>query len=190
MTFVLASQSPRRLVLLAQIGVVPDKIIPANIDETPGKAELPLVYAARMARDKAHAVRAYEPAAHILAADTVVTCGARILPQAGDSSTARQCLERLSGRRHRVLSAVHLIAPDGKARARLCSTTVSFKRLSLTEIEDYLASGEWQGKAGGYAVQGKAAAFIKALAGSYSGVVGLPLYETAALLRAAGIVCG
>ncbi len=190
MNLILASQSPRRLHLLAQIGVVPDKVIPANIDETPRKAEPPLVYAARMAREKAHAVLPFERHAFILAADTVVACGARILPQAADESIAQLCLALLSGRRHRVLSAVHLISPDGKERARLSSTTVNFKRLSPAEIAAYLASGEWLGKAGGYAIQGRASAFVKALSGSYSGVVGLPLYETAALLGTAGIRCG
>lgn len=187
---ILASQSPRRLDLLAQIAVLPDGVLPANIDETPHKAEMPTVYAFRMAREKAHAVLPLAVGSHILAADTVVVCGRRILPQAQDVATARQCLEMLSGRRHRVLSAVCLLSPDDKERCRLSTTVVIFKRLSASEISHYLDTADWQGKAGGYAIQGKAAAFVRALSGSYSGVVGLPLYETAALLTAAGFRCG
>lgn len=185
---VLASASPRRLDLLARIGVVPDAVDPADIDETPLKAELPRVYAARMAREKAALVAARQaPGTLVLAGDTVVACGRRILPKAEDEATARQCLEQLSGRRHHVLSAVTLIDAAGVAHHRLSDSVVTFKRLHPDEIAAYLACGEWDGKAGGYAVQGRAAALIRALAGSPSGVVGLPLYETRALLHSAGL---
>ena len=137
-----------------------------------------------MAREKALA--AASPAGHVLAGDTVVACGRRILPKAEDEQTARQCLELLSGRRHRVLSAVALLAPDGTLRERLSETSVRFKRLSQQEISDYLASGEWDGKAGGYAIQGAAEGLIAWIEGSHSGVVGLPLFETRAMLKAAG----
>lgn len=192
---VLASASPRRLDLLAQIGVAPDAVDPADIDETPLKGELPRVYAARMAREKAALVAARhdtgapdtESGTLVLAGDTVVACGRRILPKAENEATARQCLEFLSGRRHHVLSAVTLIDAAGVAHHRLSDSIVTFKRLHPDEIAAYLACGEWHGKAGGYAVQGRAAALIRALAGSPSGVVGLPLYETRALLRSAGL---
>ncbi len=183
---ILASASPRRVDLLAQIGVVADAIDPADIDETPLKAELPRAYAARMAAEKAAAVAARHPGALVLAGDTVVACGRRILPKAEDEATARQCLTLLSGRRHHVWSAVTLVGSDGIVRNKISNSIVTFKRLTNVEIALYIASGEWHGKAGGYAVQGRAAGLIRALSGSHSGVVGLPLYETRALLLAAG----
>nr|WP_295375242.1 nucleoside triphosphate pyrophosphatase [uncultured Sphingosinicella sp.] len=190
MRLVLASASPRRLDLLKRIGVVPDAVIPAEIDETPRKAELPTAYAARMAAEKAEAVRGAEAGAIILAADTVVAAGRRILPKTEQEEEALASLELLSGRRHRVLSAVTLIDAAGTARHRLSTTIVSFKRFSPDELSDYLASGEWRGKAGGYAIQGRAEALVRMISGSHSGVVGLPLYETRALLRAAGYALG
>jgi septum formation protein len=183
---ILASASPRRLDLLAQIGANIDAIDPAHIDETPRKAELPRAYAARMAAEKAAAVAPRHAGALVLAGDTVVACGRRILPKAEDEATARQCLALLSGRRHHVLSAVTLIGADGVARHRISDSIVTFKRLHDSEIDAYVASGEWHGKAGGYAIQGRAAGLIRALSGSHSGVVGLPLYETRALLLASG----
>ncbi|MGK2911521.1 MAG: Maf family protein [Sphingobium sp.] len=187
---VLASASPRRLDLLAQIGVLPDAVDPADIDETPRKAEQPHLYAARMAAEKAQAVAARHPGCLILSGDTVVAAGRRILPKAETEAEARACLDILSGRRHRVLSAVTLIDAQGTARHKLSASIVTFKRLHPDEVIAYIASGEWQGKAGGYAIQGIAAGLIRALQGSHSGVVGLPLYETRALLRAGGYVCG
>lgn len=184
MPLILASASPRRLDLLARIGVVPDAVRPADIDETPLKGELPAPHAARLAAAKAAAIAA--PGALILAADTVVGVGRRILPKAEDEATARRCLHLLSGRRHRVHSAVTLIDGEGRARHRLSTSVVTFKRLTDAEIDAYLAAGEWQGKAGGYAIQGRAEAFVRFLSGSHSGVVGLPLFETRALLIAAG----
>lgn len=186
MRLILASASPRRLDLLAQIGVTPDAIDPADIDETPLSGEIPRAYAIRMAAEKAALVAARHTDALVLAGDTVVACGRRILPKAEDEATARHCLELLSGRRHHVLSAITLIDADGQARHRLSDSIVTFKRLHPQEIDAYLASGEWHGKAGGYAIQGRAAGLIRALQGSHSGVVGLPLYETRALLVAAG----
>ncbi|WP_271077360.1 Maf family protein [Aurantiacibacter sp. MUD61] len=187
-TLVLASASPRRRELLARLGVEPDAIAPTDIDETPAKDELPRDYALRMSREKAAAVDGR--AAHVLAGDTVVACGRRILPKAEDEATARRCLELLSGRRHRVLSAIVLAAPDGSVRERLSETQLRFKRLSTEEIDAYIASGEWEGKAGGYAIQGMAEALIPWIQGSHSGVVGLPLFETRALLKAAGFNLG
>jgi septum formation protein len=183
---ILASASPRRRELLAQIGVVPDAVDPADIDETPRRGERPASYAARVAAEKAVAVAARHPGALILSGDTVVALGRRILPKAEDEPTARACLTLLSGRRHRVLSAITLIDAEGRARHRLSTSIVTVKRLEPQEIDAYLASGEWHGKAGGYAIQGRAAALIRAVRGSPSGIVGLPLHETAMLLRAAG----
>lgn len=183
-TLVLASASPRRRELLARLGLTPAAVNPADIDETPHKGELPRDYAKRMAREKAQAAASGD--GHVLAGDTVVAAGRRILPKAEDEATARKCLELLSGRRHRVLSAIALRAPDGAVRERLSETVVMFKRLSSAEIDAYLASGEWEGKAGGYAIQGIAEGLISRIQGSHSGVVGLPLYETRTLLRAAG----
>ncbi|MBF0332839.1 MAG: septum formation protein Maf [Alphaproteobacteria bacterium] len=187
---VLASASPRRLELLAQIGLVPSAIDPADLDETPRRDELPEPHAARLAEEKARAVAARHPGAVVLAADTVVAVGRRILPKTEEEGEARRCLDLLSGRRHRVVGGVCVIGPDGKARSRLVVTTVTFKRLDRDEIADYLAGGEWRGKAGGYAIQGRAAIHVRWLAGSYSNVVGLPLHETWALLRGFGLSDG
>lgn len=186
-SLILASASPRRRELLARLGITPDAIAPAEIDETPLKGELPRDYARRMAREKALALSAD---GHVLAGDTVVAAGRRILPKAEDEATARHCLELLSGRRHRVLSAITLKAPDGTLRDKLSETVVRFKRLSADEIDTYLASGEWEGKAGGYAIQGAAEGLIAWIQGSHSGVVGLPLFETRALLKTAGFDIG
>jgi len=185
---ILASASPRRRELLSRLGLEPARILAADIDETPRPAEPPRAYATRMAREKALAARtlADDAEAHILAGDTVVAAGRRVLPKAEDAETARHCLKLLSGRRHTVLSAVALAAPDGSLRERLSETIVRFKPLSAAEIEAYVAGGEWHGKAGGYAIQGQAEALIAWIGGSHSGVVGLPLFETRALLRAAG----
>jgi septum formation protein len=183
---ILASASPRRRDLLAQIGIVPDRVVPAALDEAPTKGELPAAHALRLALAKARAVAAAHPGAFVIGADTVVALGRRILPKAEDEATARRCLEQLSGRRHRVLGGVAIVAPDGRARTRLATSVVAFKRLEAGEIRDYLASGEWRGKAGGYAIQGRAAALVRFLSGSYSNVVGLPLFETMQLLSGAG----
>lgn len=190
MRLVLASASPRRLDLLARIGVVPDAVIPAEIDESPQKAELPHLFASRMAAEKAAAVAPVEHGSLILAADTVVAVGRRILGKAEDEAEARGMLSLLSGRRHRVLSAVTLIGGNGQARQRLSTSIVAFKRLTDEELDAYLTSGEWEGKAGAYAIQGRAEALIRWMSGSYSGVMGLPLYETRALLKAAGYQLG
>ena len=187
-SLILASASPRRLELLARLGLEPSAVSAADIDETPHKAELPRVYAQRMAREKALAVSGDD--AHVLAGDTVVALGRRILPKAEDEATARQCLTLLSGRRHRVLSSVALRHPDGQLRERLSETVVRFKPLSLQEIDAYIAGGEWHGKAGGYAIQGSAEGLIAWISGSHSGVMGLPLFETRALLRASGFTIG
>ncbi len=181
---VLASASPRRLELLAQINVSPAQIIPADIDETPHKDELPKAYAERMAHEKASAIAALMPGQLILAADTVVACGKRILPKAEDEATARQCLALLSGRRHRVISGISLVLPGGRQLMKSASTTVAFKRLSEADITAYIASNEWDGKAGGYAIQGMAAQYIRFISGSYSTVVGLPLFEVGGWLSA------
>ena len=181
---ILASASPRRLTLLAQIGVRPDAIHPTDIDETPHPDEAPRPHAERLAREKALA--AAEPGSFILAADTVVALGRRILPKAETAAEVRACLGRLSGRRHHVYTAVALLAPDGRLTARLVDTVVGFARLTAAQIAFYAETGEGEGKAGGYAIQGQAASFIRFLSGSYSGVVGLPLFETAQLLRGPG----
>jgi septum formation protein len=183
---VLASASPRRLDLLRQIGLEPDRIDPADIDETPHPDELPPAHALRLAEEKARAVMPRHPGAYILAADTVVACGRRILPQASDPATARSCLELLSGRRHRVHSGIALAGPGDRLTLRRVDSQVAFKRLSEAEIAAYLCCGEWLGKAGGYAIQGRAAALIRWVRGSYSNVVGLPLFETAQLLAGRG----
>lgn len=189
-SLVLASASPRRRDLLARIGVTPDRISPTDIDETPKPRELPRVYAARMATGKTDAARACSGDAFTLAADTVVACGRRILPKTETPDEAAACLDLLSGRRHRVLGAVVLAAPDGRRVERLVTTAVTFKRLNPREIDFYIASEEWRGKAGGYAIQGFAGAFVIALNGSYSNVVGLPLAETYAMLRGFGFTLG
>jgi len=183
---VLASASPRRLELLRQVEIVPDQVDPAEIDEAPLKDELPAKLAARLARAKAEAVRERHKSAFILAADTVVACGRRILGKPADEAAARRFLALLSGRRHRVHGGVAAIAPDGRIATRLVVSQVGFKRLTESEIAAYLASDEWRGKAGGYAIQGRAAEFVSWVSGSYSNVVGLPLYETAQLLFGLG----
>ena len=185
-TLVLASASPRRLDLLRQIGLEPDIVAPADIDESRRKDETPAQLALRLARDKADAVAEQHRGSWVLGADTVVACGRRVLAKAADADAARRTLAMLSGRRHRVHGGVSLIAPDGGTRARRVTTIVSFKRLTGDEIEDYIASGEWRGKAGGYAIQGLAGAFVTSVNGSYFNVVGLPLYETLGLLRGSG----
>lgn len=185
-SLVLASASPRRLALLEQIGVTPDVVEPASVDETIRRGELPAQLAARLAADKAAAVAARHAGAFVLGADTVVACGRRVLPKPEDAEAARACLDRLSGRRHLVYGGVTLVSPDGAARSRLVRTVVTFKRLEPGEIADYLGSGEWRCKAGGYAIQGRAAAYIRFIRGSYSNVVGLPLYEVAQLLKGVG----
>lgn len=190
MRLILASASQRRVELLARIGVAPDAVDPADIDEIPLKDELPIPHARRLALAKARCVAERHPDALVLAADTVVAVGRRILPKAENEATARACLELVSGRRHRVHSAITLIAPEGVARHRLSTSVVAFKRLHPDEIAAYLASGEWSGKAGGYAIQGRAEAFIPFIGGSWSGIVGLPLHETRALLAAAGYPLG
>jgi septum formation protein len=179
----LASASPRRLDLLRQIGIEPAVVDPADTDETPHRAEAPRAYAQRMARAKLEVVMLRHPGALVLAADSVVAVGRRILPKAETEQQARECLALLSGRRHKVVGGIALSLPDGKRRARLVETAVRFKRLETGEIDRYIQSGEWQGKAGGYAIQGCAAAFVAFITGSYSNVVGLPLFETATLLR-------
>ena len=183
---VLASASPRRLDLLRQIGIEPDTVAPAEIDETPRPRELPADYAKRMARAKAAAVAPSHLDAFLLAADTVVAVGRRILPKPADAGEAQRWLTLLSGRRHRVLGGLVVIAPGGRLAERLVTTMVTVKRLHPDEIDAYLAGGEWRGKAGGYAIQGRAAAFIPGINGSYANVVGLPLAETAALLSGLG----
>ena len=174
--------------MIARLGVEPLAVRAADIDESPLRAEIPHVYAARMAREKAEAAR--DDAAYVLSGDTVVALGRRILPKAEDEATARSCLTLLSGRRHRVLSAVALRAPDGTLREKLSETIVRFKRLGADEIDAYCAGGEWHGKAGGYAIQGAAEGLIAWISGSHSGVMGLPLFETRALLKAAGFPLG
>ncbi|MGQ9371901.1 Maf family protein, partial [Azospirillum sp. A39] len=188
---VLASASPRRVDLLRQIGVIPDAVDPADIDESPLPRELPPRHAARLAAAKAQAVAARHPGAWVLAADTVVAAGRRILPKAESEPQARACLGLLSGRRHRVYGGVALVAPasdgqPGRTLERVVRTDVAFKALAAEEVESYVASGEWHGKAGGYAIQGRAAAYVRWIGGSYSNVVGLPLFEVAGLLRGSG----
>lgn len=189
-TLVLASESPRRLALLAQIGVAPGQVAPADVDETPLANELPVKLAERLAAAKARAAAAGADGAVVLAADTVVACGRRILPKALTEAEALACLRLLSGRSHLVHTAVAVITAEGRLLGRTVSTRVTFKRLSEAEIAAYLAGGEWQGKAGGYAIQGAAGRFAIRINGSYSAVVGLPLFETAGLLEAAGVRVG
>jgi septum formation protein len=183
---VLASASPRRLDLLARIGVVPDAVVPADVDESVPRGELPRVHALRLAREKAQAVAEKEPDALVLGADTVVAVGRRILPKVEDEATLRACMKLLSGRRHRVLTGVALAIPGKGVRERLVETMIAMKRLSDEEIAYYAAHGEWRGKAGGYALQGYGEVYVRHIAGSYSNVVGLPLAETRVLLKSAG----
>lgn len=186
MRLVLASASPRRLDLLARIGVVPDDVLAADVDESVPKGELPRDHALRLAIEKAQAVASRKPDALVLAADTVVAVGRRILPKVEDEATLRACMALLSGRRHRVLTGVALALPGGAVRTRLGETMIAMKRLSPQEIEYYAGHGEWRGKAGGYALQGYGEVYVRRIAGSYSNVVGLPLAETRLLLKAAG----
>ncbi len=189
---VLASASPRRLGLLQQVGIDPDHLHPTDVDETPLKSELPRQLALRLAKDKAEAALAWSKrdpewtGSFLLAADTVVAVGRRILPKAETVDDAEHCLRLLSGRSHRVWTGIALATPAGAVKARLIETRLRFKRLSSAEIAAYVASDEWRGKAGGYAVQGIAGGFVVKLIGSYSAVVGLPLHETVALLEGTG----
>ena len=186
MKLTLASASPRRLELLARLGVTPDRVVSPDVDETPLKGESPRAYVLRIAAAKAQAI-ARGAGEVVLAGDTTIAAGRRILGKPADAAEARRMLELLSGRRHHCLSAVAAIGADGKLRTRLSDTIVAFKPLSGAEIDAYLASGEWEGKAGAYAIQGRAEAWVRFLQGSHSGVVGLPLFETRALLIASGI---
>ncbi|PZQ44607.1 MAG: septum formation protein Maf [Micavibrio aeruginosavorus] len=183
---ILASASPRRVDLLSQIGITPDNIIPADIDETLLQNELPHTFAQRLAKGKAQKIAASNNDAYVLAADTVVACGRRVLDKPTDADDARRILKILSGRRHTVYGGICLIGPDGKIREKLCKTIVSFRRLSEADIEAYIQSGDWKGKAGAYAIQGLAATYVKFLSGSYSNVIGLSLYDTMRLLESAG----
>ena len=188
---ILASASPRRLELLAQVGIVPSKVVPADVDETPWPREDPRAHAERLARTKAEAIAAQEKDCFILAGDTVVACGRRILPKAETEEQAAHCLDLLSGRRHRVFTGIALVQParsneNAAMHSRTIMTIVAFKRLSDGERTAYLASNEWRGKAGGYGIQGLAAGLVKSLSGSFSNVVGLPLYEVTQLLKGAG----
>jgi septum formation protein len=184
---VLASESPRRKALLAQAGITPDFVVPAAIDESFKKHEAPRLYAQRLAAEKARAV-ADQHDGFVLAADTVVACGTRILPKAEDDEAVRACLARLSGRRHQVITAVALMTPERKLRTRLVMTRVSFLRLTRDQIESYVQCREGVGKAGGYAIQGRAEIFVKEISGSWSNVVGLPLAQTVQLLAGSGFV--
>lgn len=183
---ILASASPRRLDLLKQAGITPDKVVPADIDESHLKNEIPSVYAPRIAAAKARVIGAEYADDFILSADTVVGVGRRILPKTETEDEARKCLEMMSGRRHRVLTAVSLIAPGGKQKTKTVTSVVQFKKLSVAEIDFYIGTKEWQGKAGGYAIQGHAAAMISFISGSYTAIVGLPLFETLQLLKGMG----
>ena len=183
---ILASASPRRLDLLAQVGITPAAVVPADIDETPMPDELPRALALRLAAEKARAVAKDHAEDFVLAADTVVACGRRSLPKPEDAAEARHCLGLLSGRRHRVIGGVALACPDGRMVTRAVVTAVQFKRLSRLETDAYLATEEWRDKAGGYAIQGRAALFVTAVNGDYNNVVGLPLALTANLLAGAG----
>ncbi len=183
---ILASASPRRLELLSQIGIVPDQVAAAEINETPLHGELPGALAGRLAEAKARSVAGDFPGDFVLGADTVVACGRRVLGKAADENQARDFLKHLSGRRHRVFGGICVIDPDGGVHQRLVKTGVTFKRLSRDETDAYIEGGEWRDKAGAYAIQGAAAALVPKINGSYSNVVGLALSETAALLRGAG----
>ena len=186
---VLASASPRRRDLLAQIGIEPDLIVAADIDETPWRGELPAAYARRMAREKASVAASFDipDGAAVIAGDTVVACGRMILPKTETEVEARQCLARLSGRRHRVLGGLALRLPDGRLVSRLVTSRVTMKRLTPDEINRYIATGDWMGKAGGYAIQGPAAVMIRHIEGSYSNIVGFSLYDIAAMLQGNGL---
>lgn len=187
--FILASASPRRLQLLQQIGLSPTEVVAADIDETPAKSEAPMAYAKRMAQEKAAIVAAKHPESVVLAADTVVVCGHKILPKADDEATAKKCLKQLSGRRHRVFTAV-CVQQGVRKRQVVVETKLRMVRLSDAEIASYIASGQWQGKAGGYGIQGIAERFIPWIGGSYSNVVGLPLAQVSSMLASFGIRAG
>jgi len=186
MPLILASASPRRKDLLLQIGITPDEIISADIDETPLKKELPSSYALRLAAEKASKVRSSNKISFIIAADTVVSCGRTILPKAESPEQVKECLQILSGRSHCVITAICVINPEGRESLRYISTKVRFKRLSAQEIDMYVKSSEGLGKAGGYAIQGIAGCFVKNINGSYSNIVGLPLFETMNSLNGLG----
>ena len=188
MRLVLASASPRRLDLLARLGIVPDAVDPAAIDETPRKGEKPVPHVQRLSSEKAAAVAARHPGAVVLAADTLVATAARILPKADDEATARACLALLSGRRHRVLTALTVIDSHGTARHRLQASTVAVALLTPAMINRYISGGEWRGKAGGYAIQGSFEAHIRWMEGSFSGIMGLPLFDARAMLATAGVI--
>lgn len=183
---ILASASPRRTELLAQLGVLPDKIIPANIDESAHRGELPAPYAKRMAFEKTALIARDHPEAFVIGADTVVACGRRILPKAEDAQTAQDCMRLLMGRSHRVYGGLALATPQGSLQVKLSHSHVTMRRLDQGECADYVRFGDWDGKAGGYAIQGMAAQFITKIAGSYSQIMGLDLYVMAAMLRQAG----
>lgn len=185
---VLASASPRRRDLLAQIGIEPDLIVAADIDETPWRGELPAAYARRMAQEKASVAASFDipDGAAVIAGDTVVACGRMILPKTEAEDEARACLTRLSGRRHRVLGGLALRLPDGRLVTRLVTSRVTMKRLAPDEIDRYIATGDWKGKAGGYAIQGPAATMVRHIEGSYSNIVGFSLYDIAAMLQGNG----
>jgi septum formation protein len=184
--FILASSSPRRLSLLAEIGIVPDKVIAADIDERPRKQETPRELAQRLALEKLEAVAGRFPDAFVLAADTVVGVGRRILPKAETDADVRGCLRLMSGRRHHVFTGVALLTPSGKLMRRIADSTVIFRQLESGDIEAYIASGEGIGKAGGYGMQGRAQALIRFMAGSNSNIIGLPLFDVEQMLRGAG----
>ncbi|MEK9671931.1 MAG: nucleoside triphosphate pyrophosphatase [Rhodospirillaceae bacterium] len=187
---ILASASPRRLDLLAQVHIAPDAVDPADIDETPLKNELPRDIALRLAKAKAVAVAARHPGEYVLAGDTVVALGRRSLPKPADAAEAARCLALLSGRRHRVIGGVAIACPDGRTVVRAVTTAVRFKRLAAADIDRYVASEEWRGKAGGYAIQGRAALFVLDIQGDFNNVVGLPLQKAVAMLRGAGWLPG
>ena len=186
MGLILASSSPRRLELLKNIGILPERVIPAEIDETPQAGETARALVLRLASSKAQAVFEQHSDSFVLAADTTVALGRRLLEKPEDEKEARAFLEKLSGRRHRVYGGICVIAPDGQKAQRVCMTSVQFKCLSSKEIDSYIASGEWDGKAGGYGIQGRAGAFVKSINGSYSNVVGLSLYDTVNMLGGLG----
>ncbi len=186
--FILASASPRRLDLLARIGLVPDAVDPADIDESVRKGERPEPHVARLAAGKAGAVAARHPGAVVLGADTIVALGSRILPKAEDEVTARRCLSLMSGRRHRVLTALTVVDATGRARHRLSLSTVRIALLTPAQMDRYIASDEWRGKAGGYAIQGRFEAHVAWMEGSFSGIMGLPLFDARAMLATAGLI--
>ena len=183
---ILASASPRRLDLLKQINITPFAICPADIDETPHKGESPKDHALRLSCEKSHKISVIHSGTYILAADTVVACGRRILPKTKDEASVQECLELLSGRRHHVYGGIALLTPDGNLISRVSDTMVQFKHLTTQDIKTFLVTKEWDGVAGGYAIQGMGAAFVKRLSGSYSNVVGLSLYDTMQILQGSG----